>query len=601
MASKLADIQDIADKTFDYIVIGGGTAGCVVASRLSEDSDVTVAVLEAGPPHLDDPIIRDSAAFLKLILDPKYDYMYTTTPQPRAGDQPVLWACGRGLGGSSLINWLVWTIPPRQDIDGIGKLGNEGWTWERFHSYQKKLQKFYPPPKNELSEFKNLYNPESVGHDGPVPISFSRDSSGAEALWQKSLAKYGVETITTSLDGNVTGTFKTVSNINPETHQRGHAAAAYLVPALDRPNLRVLTNAYVHKIVTDRSDGDVAASGVEFEHGGQPYTVFAKKEVVLSAGAIKSPHILELSGIGDRKILEPLGIEVKVDLPGVGSNVQDHVSMGFIRWKVREDQNIVTSGMLDDPAQAEKLRVALGLPDAIKMTLNGASFIPIQNISDRTDVLVRRQKEKLAQNASTYPPGLKEQHEILLQLLEDPNVPDFEILFLPFMGSFFPNPEPEKPYLNMPAILPRPHSRGTIHATSADPKANPAMDPRYYEEEIDIDIMVDGVKFMRKVAKAEPFNKIVEKEELPGPDVQTDEQICEYIRKHSTSTFHTCGSNSMLPRDKGGVVDHEFKVYGTQNIRVVDLSVLPMLTTVHPMATVFTLAEMACDVVRARP
>ncbi|EKM49570.1 uncharacterized protein PHACADRAFT_214131 [Phanerochaete carnosa HHB-10118-sp] len=296
MASKLADIQDIVDKTFDYVVVGGGTAGCVVASRLAEDPDVTVAVLEAGPPQFGDSIIEDPAAFMKLMLDPKYDHMYTTTPQLRAGDQPVLWS------------------------------------------------RFFPPPKNELSEFETFHDSESVGYDGPVPLIFSRDSSGAEALWQKSLAKYGVEVNTANLDGNATGTFKTVSNINPETRQRAHSATTYLIPALTGQ--------------TSQSDGDVAASGVEFEHGGRVYTVFVK-EVVLSAGAIKSPHILELSGIGDRKILEPLGIEVKIDLPGVGANVQDHVSMGFNRWKLKEDQNIVTSGMLQDPAQAEKLRIAL--------------------------------------------------------------------------------------------------------------------------------------------------------------------------------------------------------------------------------------------------
>ncbi|GJE92683.1 GMC oxidoreductase [Phanerochaete sordida] len=600
MANKLAAISDVAGSTFDYIVIGGGTAGCVVASRLSEDPNVSVVVLEAGPPHIDDPVNDEPSAFLKPILDPEYDHRYTTTPQPGFDGQPTMFPRGRGLGGTSQINWMIWTVPQREEIEGIGRLGNEGWTWENFHKYQKKVQRFYPPPDEELVEYKSLFNSTSLGHDGPVPLMFSRHSSGAEALWQKSLGKYGVEVLSDGgLNGQTSGTYKSISNVDPATGKRAYSATTYLLPALDRPNLKVLTNASVRKILTNPGSEGVTASGVEFECDGRVYTVHSRKEAVLSAGAVKSPQILELSGIGDRKILEPLGIEVKVDLPAVGTNVQEHVSMGYNRWKIKEDQNIVTSGMLEDPAQAAKLRDALGLSDTIQMVISCVSFVPIQQASDRADALVRRQKEKLARDADSLPLGLREQHEVQLQLLENPHVPDFEILFFPFMIHIFPNPEPSKPYLNMFPTLARPFSRGTIHITSSNPHESPAIDPRYFSEQIDLDILVDGVKFIRRVAQTAPFAAIVEREELPGPDVQTDEQLYEYVRKNASSSWHTCGSNSMLPRDKGGVVDSKFKVYGTQNIRVVDLSVLPLHTAVHPQATVYTLAEMASDIIRA--
>ncbi|EKM56079.1 uncharacterized protein PHACADRAFT_162124 [Phanerochaete carnosa HHB-10118-sp] len=507
MAGEPADIQDIADKTFDYVVIG-----CVIASRLSEDPDVTVALLEAGPPHLNDLLVRDPAACLKLLVNSEYEYPYTTTPHKLR--PPV----------------SVW-------MTNIGKLGNEGWTWENFCKCHKKVQRcvllgvvdtahwplivrrrFYPSSKNELSEFKNLYNPDFVGGDGM----------------------------------SVTGTFKALSNIDLEIRQRAYSATTYLFPALDRPNLKVLTDAYVRKIVTDESGGDVAASGVEFEYGGHVYTVFIKKEVVLSVGYISTP----------------LGTEVKVVLPSVRTNVQEHSSMGVNRWT-----NVS------------------GLPDAIKMVVNSATFVPIQSASDRTDILVPGEKEKFAQNACTCPPGRKEQLEIQLQQLEDLHVSDFEMIFFPFMIHFFANPEPEKPYLNILSVLSRPFSRGSIHITSADPKADPAVNTHSYEEKIDLDIKTEAVKFVRKVMKTEPFSKIIEKEELPGPEVQMDEQLYgapEIIGLILTPCLDTCGSNSMLPRDKGGVVDSKLKFHGTRNIRVVDLPILPLQTAVHPMGMVHT-------------
>ncbi|GJE88963.1 GMC oxidoreductase [Phanerochaete sordida] len=600
MESQLADLQDVSNKTFDYVVVGGGTAGCIVASRLSEDPNVIVAVLEAGPSHLEDPVILNPHSFLKPILNPEYDYNYKTVPQEGLDGQEAMFVRGRGLGGTSQINWMIWTIPQRDEIEAIGKLGNEGWTWENFHKYQRKVQRFYPPPDDERQEYKDLYNSETVGHDGPVPLIFSRDGCGAETLWEKTLGTYGVKSVKTSLDGDIKGIYKNISNIDPKTRERAHAGITYLLPALKRPNLKVLTGASVHKILTEGADGTVAASGVQFEHGGQVCTVFVRNEVVVCAGVIKSPQVLELSAIGDRKILEPLGIGVKIDLPGVGANMQEHVVMGINRWKVKEDLNIVTGGMVDEPAQAKKWSKVLGLPHTIQMVVNSLSFVPIQDASDRAELLVRRQQEKLARDAGAYPPGLKAQHELQLQMLADPRVPDFETQFFPFMFNFFPNPEPEKPYLNMFPILGRPFSRGTVHITSADPKVEPAIDPRYFSEQIDLDIMVDSVKFIRKVAQTEPFGSIIEREELPGPDVQTDEQIYEYVKKYSGSSWHTCGSNSMMPRDKGGVVDAKFKVHGTKNIRVVDLSILPLQTAVHPQATVYTLAEMACDIIRGR-
>ncbi|EKM53803.1 uncharacterized protein PHACADRAFT_211447 [Phanerochaete carnosa HHB-10118-sp] len=603
MKQKLAKIADILGKEFDFVIVGGGTAGCVVAARLSENPNISVALLEAGSAHFDDPLVSDPFRWTKIIDNPKYDWKYLTTPQPGLHGEPTMWPRGRGLGGTSQINglpglkpaaWaglglgsgsglgstlpqaqaralspsrartsLVWNLQQREEMDAVGELGNEGWNWETFHKYAKKVQRFCPPDPNERSEFKNLYKSDAVGHDGPIPLSFGRDSCGADAAWQRALAENGVDTISTALDGDIAGTWKSVSNVDP------HA-------------------------------DEVAATAVEFEHCGQVHKVFARKEVIVSAGhvfpsAVESPHVLELSGIGDRKILEPLGIPVQLDLPSVGTNVQEHIAMAVSQIKMVEDRGLITSTMLDNKGLSEKIWMEFGLKDSFKLSLNNFSFVPIQIGSERAEQLVQKQSAKIAKG--DYPLGLKASYEKQLELLENPKVPDFEMMFLPF-PILMPPPVPDKPYITIFPIVSRPFTRGTIHVQSADPKAWPAIDPHYYEEDIDLDIMVDATKFVRKVTQTEPFKSLVVEEQLPGPSVNTDEEMYEYARKYTYSGWHTAGSMSMMPRDKGGVVDPRFRVYGTKNIRVVDLSILPIHTAVHPQATVYAIAEMACDIVR---
>ncbi|EKM53786.1 uncharacterized protein PHACADRAFT_125734 [Phanerochaete carnosa HHB-10118-sp] len=591
MEQKLAGIADISGKEFDFVVAGGGTAGCVVAARLSENPNISVALLEAGPAHFDDPLVSGYVGWTGTVTNPEYDWNYLTTPQRGFKGEPTIFPRGRGLGGSSQINWLIWQLPQREEMDAVGKLGNEGWNWETFHKYAKKVQRFCPPDPNERNEFKNLYKSDAVGHDGPISISFGRDSCGADAAWQRALAVNGVDTISTALDGDIAGTWKGVANVDPVSRSRAYSANGYLYPALDRPNLKVLVDAYVYKLITSEHADEVVATAVEFEHGGQVHKVFARKEVIVSAGhvAVKSPHILELSGVGDRKILEPLGIPVQLDLPSVGTNVQEHVTMIGSRIKMVEDRGLITFGMLDDREFAEKLRVTLGLKDSFNLAQDGFSFVPIQIGSERAEQLVQKQRAKFAKG--DYSPGLKASYEKQLELLANPKVPDFEIFFFP--STFpIPPPEPSKPHVGIYSLVSRPFTRGTIHVQSADPKAWPAIDPHYFEEDIDMDIMVDAMKFIRKVTRTEPFKSLVVEEQLPGPNVNTDEEISAYVRKNTCSSFHTTGSMSMMPRDKGGVVDPRFRVYGTKNIRVVDLSILPIHTAVHPQATVYAIAEM---------
>ncbi|EKM52833.1 uncharacterized protein PHACADRAFT_186890 [Phanerochaete carnosa HHB-10118-sp] len=271
----------------------------------------------------------------------------------------------------------------------------------------------------------------------------------------------------------------------------------------------------------------------------------AFRTLTSSCSTVKSPQVLELSGIGDRKILQPLGISVQQDLPSVGTNVQEPIMMGISRIKMVEDRDLITSGMLDDDEFTEKIQTALpaelkalpsGLKDSFQLTVNGVSFVPIQTASERAEQLVQKQRAKVAKG--DHPPGLKISYEKQLELLANPKVPDFEILFFPFTFPT-PPPEPSKPYITIFLTLGRPFTRGTIHIQSADPMAWPAIDPHYYEEDIDLDIMVDAAKFIRKVTHTEPFKSLVVEEQLPGPDVNTDEEMYAYVRKNTYSSFRT--------------------------------------------------------------
>ncbi|RDX42762.1 GMC oxidoreductase [Lentinus brumalis] len=609
LEQHLAKVEDVADKTFDFVIIGGGLAGCVLAARLTENPGVSVAVLEAGKAHLNDPLVTVPDGWMRQAYNPEYDWVFRTKPQARIQngittpdgkpDPSFYWSRGKGLGGSSSINFLFWTRPSREEVDAVEKVGNPGWNWERFFEAAKKCETLVKTPITNHPDYKDLYDSKYVGHAGPVTISFARTVSGAEHRFQQALQAFGVPVIDDALGGNLNGTFKCPNNVDTRTGTRSTAATGYLYPALTRPNLTVLPEAYVTRIITSKEGEEAVAKGVEFKHGGKTYTVNVGKEVIVSASTVKSPHILELSGIGNRKILEKLDIPVQVDLPTVGENLQDHLILANPVWALKSDQDLVTSDTLLKPEVQSKLKSIYGEElsgGPLYFALSGCTFLPVQTFSDRADEIIASFEKKLAERADKLPVGLKEQYEVQLEMLKDKNVPDIEIVVFPVNmqpGSGAP------PFAGLLPSIGRPFTRGTIHAISKDPEVQPEIDPNYIEEEIDLELLVDSLKFVRKVAAQEEWKSITEGEMLPGPNVVSDEQIRENIKQNVSTTWHACGTCSMMPREKGGVVDTHLKVYGTKNIRVADLSILPLLTSVHTQATTYGIAEQAADIIKA--
>jgi len=596
MEQYLATVDEVAGKPFDFVIIGGGTAGLALANRLSENPQNSIAVLEAGKAHINDPLILKPDGWLGQFMNPEYDWRFPTVPQPHAGNAEVIWSRGKGLGGTSAMNLLGWTRPQREDLDAFEKLGNPGWNFEEFYKYSKKSEKFVIPNSSRNREYQDLYNAESIGTDGPVPISFARTSSGAEFAFQKSLETRGISIVNDTLSGDTLGTAKVISTIDPVSGTRSYAASQYLLPVVNRPNLKVLSEAYVLKIVTSKQGDEVVATGVEFEHGDVTYRVDATKEVILSAGTIKSPNILELSGIGDRAILEPLGIPVQAHLPAVGTNVQEHLTDTGLVYEMRGDYNIATGDLMRDPAFHSKLKEAY--PDVegpLSLVWSGITYLPLQTITPRATSIIEKQREAIAKEAKNLPPGRQEQYEIQFDILNNSKVPDVEIMVFPF--SLLPDTS-GKPHIALLPVISHPFSRGTIHINSADPKANPTIDPHYLEAEADVEIMLETFKFSREIAKTGPFKDLVVAEAMPGPNVVEDNDIKEYLKKHLWTVWHTSGSLSMLPKDKGGVVDPKLKVYGTKNIRAVDLSIVPLEVSAHTQALAYGIAEMAAEFIK---
>ncbi|EKM50933.1 uncharacterized protein PHACADRAFT_262829 [Phanerochaete carnosa HHB-10118-sp] len=599
----LATVFDIDGQTFDFVIIGGGIAGCVLANRLSEDPNVSVAMLEAGKSRLDDPVVSSPVGYLQELMNPEYDWLFPIAPQPNASTAHMIpWNRGKMLGGSSAINVMAYTKPAREELDALETLGNPGWNWSSYQKYANKAEGFRTPAPAIMDEdFRNLYNPDSVGHDGNLTLSFVPTGSNADSAFQKSLANNGLDIRSDALGGEITGIAKTLSTLDPKTGYRVSAATAYLLPALGRPNLKILTEAYACRIVTETEAGGIVARAVEFEHGGKQYTASAAREVIVSAGTVKTPQILELSGIGDPKVLEPLGIKAVLDLPSVGTNVQEHIVVANLNYRMQDDRNIVTNHILADKEYMAEVHKRLGLQTEYALLANNFAFVPLHVASPNAAALIARKRAELAQRAPTLPPGLRKQYEVQLELMASGRNADIEMMSSAVVLT--PMAEPAKPHMALVAELTHPWSRGTIHVASADPKAHPHIDPRFLSDAFDLDVLAEGFKFALKVGETEPFRGMTKARVGPPPevDLSTDEGIRDYVRANIFVTWHACGAASMLPKDLGGVVDPQLRVYGTTNIRVVDLSVLPLQLSVHSQAFVYALAEQAADIIKGIP
>ncbi|KAL2179363.1 uncharacterized protein P884DRAFT_290368 [Thermothelomyces heterothallicus CBS 202.75] len=598
------------DQPFDYIVVGGGTAGLVVANRLSEDSNVRVLVVEAGADHNADPLVLTPGLVAGVYGKDEYDWNFSSPPQPTLNNRRINQARGKMLGGTSGLNFMMLLYPSKGNIDTWAALGNPSWNYDALAPYLRKFATVHPSPQSARDLLGLTYIDESLAAgDGPIQVSHTDGYNVTNKAWLETFASLGLETSTDPRDGKALGAFQNHASIDPATHTRSFAGPAYYTPDVaKRPNLVVLTETLVARVLFDTAggEGDAVATGVEIiTKDGQKKQVSARGEVILAAGALQSPQILELSGVGGRELLEKHNIPVVVDNPNVGEHVQDHpivcqsfeVADGVPSGDVLRDPNVLQAlvGMYQSGGGAGPLG----------QSVISVAYTPL--VDGSGVVSAEAKAELLARHESSFSTA---EGKVLRDLVESPSEATFQFLLFPSQVDIPENPTsmaqyitpvlPEN-YISVMTFIHQPFSRGKVHITSPDIRAAPLWDPRYNSDPLDMELLARGVQFVERIVDpATPFGRVLKQGGKRQPPLRADdlETAREIVRQRQISVFHVSGSCTMRPRDQGGVVDERLRVYGTRRLRVVDASVFPIEPVGNIQSVVYAVAERAADLIK---
>ncbi|KAA1098338.1 hypothetical protein PGT21_033763 [Puccinia graminis f. sp. tritici] len=572
---------------FDYIVVGGGMAGLAVASRLSENPKLTVLVLEAGGTGINNPDISVPGLMVNN-LGSDVDWSYSTVPQQGAKERRIPYPRGKVLGGSSAINFMMSSRAEAEDYNTIERLGNPGWGWSEVERASKKSERLIIPP----ADSPYIFSPESHGTDGPVTNSFPKYIPPQFKPYFSACTATGhVIQSKDPFAGKLEGAYIYPSTIDAKGC-RVTSATAYYFPHQSRSNFVVRSNCEVDKLILKKSDtsSEVQVLGVEYSNCGTHCRVMVEREVIMSAGSIGTPAILERSGIGNERILKPLNIPLALNLEGVGSNFSDHIFV-FASYRLKPGHKTLED-LTRDPEYAAEQK-SIHEQSGGGLFSHPTSIFNFQALKSLVSEEEMHEGLKLLENCPSY--LSPKQFEAVVNRIKNGVALEFSLV-----NTFF---EPDLPsdkdtsYLTANVILQYPLSRGSSHIKSQDPGEPPLIDPNYLMHPFDAWLLAQGGKQIRKIMAQDAFKDIILDEQYPGPSVQTQEQWEESIRKRASTSYHPIGTCSMLPQSESGVVDPQLRVYGTQNLRVVDASILPVQLTSHPAMTVYAIAEKAAEMI----
>lgn len=530
----------MSDGPYDYIVVGAGSAGCVLASRLSEDPSTSVLVLEAGGGD-SFPMISIPKGIAFTLKNPKYAWYYPTEPFGPKGQREV-WIRGKVLGGSSSVNGMVYNRGAQADYDNLVALGNPGWGWDEMLRVYREM------------EDHSLGESDMRGAGGPLKVGVRTDTETVDEALMASAGALGigkVQDLNSSDDERIGYAPATIRN-----GRRVSAAKAFLHPALKRPNVTLRTGVRVSKIVFE---GDTAV-GVEATADGTPVQFRTRGEVILSAGSIASPQLLELSGIGSREVLTGAGVDVRVASERIGEGVREH---RCIPLQVRLNKNVGYNRQLSSP---------------IRQGVSGARWM-------------------LTHRGPIGTPA----YDMLsfFKTREELERPDAQILLTPYsmgIGSGSIGVE-NRPGLSILGFTSRPSSEGSIHITSNDPAAPPRIIPNYLATEQDRASTVGLFRKMRQIVQQSPISELVAAEIQPGAVVESDEAILDSAFLYGGTGYHACGAVSM-GADDASPVDAKLRVRGVKNLRVVDVSVMPAMVSGNLNAPAMAMAWRAAEMIR---
>jgi choline dehydrogenase len=527
--------------TWDYVIVGAGTAGCVLANRLSADPDVKVLLLEAGGK--DDWIwIHIPVGYLFCIGNPRTDWCYRTEPEPGLNGRSILYARGKVLGGCSSINAMVYMRGQARDYDEWKSLGNPGWGWDDVL------------PVFKRSEDYHLGADAAHGAGGEWRVERQRLSWEILDAFREAMAEAGIAKIGDFNRGDNEGSSQ--FEVNQKRGIRWNASKAFLRPAMGRPNLTVLTNAQARRL---RLAGSIA-NGVEFSRGGEELFAAARIETVLAAGSIGSPQLLQLSGIGPAALLREHGIGMAHESRGVGENLQDHLQLRMA-FKVK---NVRT---LNEWASTLRGRISMGLEYALFRTG------PLTMAPSQLGGFTRSDPAQRSAN--------------------------LEFHVQPLSLDRFGEPLHPFPAFTASVANLRPTSRGSVRIASPDPRAAPAIRPNYLATDTDRRIATDSLKITRRIAARPALARYEPEEFLPGAKFQSDEALARAAGDIGTTIFHPVGTCKMGPdSDPLAVVDARLRVRGVGSLRVVDASIMPTITSGNTNSPTLMIAERGSDMIR---
>ena len=535
-------------ETYDYIIVGAGSAGCVVANRLSENPSVSVCILEAGPVDWN-PYIHIPAGFIKTFTDPSVNWLYEMEPSEWTGGRRIAQPRGKTLGGSSSINGNVYSRGRPMDFDGWAQRGNNGWGYADVLPYFRRAE-------NRTGKGDDTFR----GREGPLAVTDNTWTHPLCDAFIEAAVQFGMPRnpdYNGAYQEGVTYTQRTIKN-----GLRMSSAKAFLRPIKNRSNLRIITRAHSTGLILEGK----RAVGVKYNKGGangKPLEVRAGREVVLCGGVINSPQLLQLSGIGSSKLLQSIGIDVTHELAGVGENLRDHYAPRFtVRVKNSDSIN-------------ERVR-GLGL---------------VKEVADW--ILFRR-------GVLTLVPTL-----IYCFWRSNPNIAntDLQMSFTP--ASYregVQNQLDEFPGMTMAAWQQCPDSLGYVHARSANPFDKPIIQPNYLKEDNDRRVLLAGMKMARQLLQSKPLEPYYDREIFPGKGVQRDDELLDAAKARGTTTFHPMGTCRMGPdTDPTAVVDDQLRVHGIERLRVADASIMPTMPSANLNASCIMIGEKASDMILGRP